>query len=101
MFKLGGTDPEKSYRATFNNDDGDSNENGKKQKRTDQKKQLSVSTCITATKGNCIISRFVEGWTQDNYPLFRLIFWTLIQSFRIQLHKNSSTFDKFNEMEGW
>ena len=37
MFKLEGTDPEKSYRATLNNDDGDSNENGKKQKRTDQK----------------------------------------------------------------
>ena len=37
MLKLEGTDPEKSYRATLNNDDGDSNENGKKQKRTDQK----------------------------------------------------------------
>ena len=37
MLKLEGTDPEKSYRATLNNDDGDSNENGKKQQRTDQK----------------------------------------------------------------
>ena len=37
MLKLEGTDPEKSYRATLNNDDGDSNENGKRQKRTDQK----------------------------------------------------------------
>ena len=43
MFKLGGTDPEKSYRATLNNDDGDSNENGKKQKRTDQKNNFQLA----------------------------------------------------------
>ena len=43
MLKLGGTDPEKSYRATLNNDDGDSNENGKKQKRTDQKNNFQFA----------------------------------------------------------
>ena len=43
MFKLGGTDSEKSYRATLNNDDGDSNENGKKQKRIDQKNNFQLA----------------------------------------------------------
>ena len=33
----------------------------------------------------------------DNDPLF--VFGTLIQSFKIQLLKNSPTFDELNEME--
>ena len=41
MLKLEGTDPEKSYRATLNNDDGDSNENGKKQKELIKKTTFS------------------------------------------------------------
>ena len=52
MFKLGGTDPEKSYRATLNNDDGDSNETQQKAKKNRSKKQLSVSTSLASRLRN-------------------------------------------------
>ena len=90
--------------GNFSNDDGDGNENVKKAIGLDwQNKTLYVHHatllflhfCRHCTTTTCTF--FSRTRTQDiNTLLF--FSWTSIQSFRIQLQKNLSTFDQLNEM---
>ena len=53
--------------------------------------------CTTRT-WKCLISRFVEDVNTRRRLSFSFS-WTLVQSFRIQLHKKLPTSDELNEME--
>ena len=96
-----------SHIGSLSNDVGDGNENGKKILGSDKKTttlhvQHACSYLSLPSLHDCDVKlpnfSFCawRTWTQDNDFL---LFWTRIQSFRIQLQKNSPTFDKLREVE--
>ena len=96
--------------GSWNNDDHDSNgkEIGKKTIRLDlQKQQLCMRITLlchlslpSLHDNDMKLPNFTFcGRREHKTATLFLFFWTLIQSFRIQLQKNSPTFDELNEME--
>ena len=84
--------------GSLSNDDGDGNENGKKAIGfTLAKKQLC--TCITLFCTFLCRDFTLCGRREHKTTTLFFFFWSLIQSFRVQLQKKSPTFDELIEME--
>ena len=77
--------------GSLSNDDGDGNENGKKSNRF----QLGKKNNFARASRDFT---FCGGPEHKTTTLF-FFFWSLIQSFRVQLQKKSLLFDELIDME--